>query len=321
VKVQDIPDPGDEDCDGVRTDGRFGGPPDNCPSVRNADQINTDAGYSETDPGAEDGSAGLMRAGDEFGDACDDDDDADGRADTQDNCQFVRNPDQLDRDGDGRGERADGTPLCPPTDADGDGIFDESDNCLDVPNPDQADLDQDRRGDLCDRDDDGDAVPDADDNCPRAPNAEQGDRDGDGIGTACDPGEITEAPAPTPTPDARTANDHRAPRVQISVRARQEGADVAGGMPALVTCSEACGLTATVRVSGRDAKRLRLRSTVVARATAALGGRGRTYLLFETVRGIASRLPAAGMRAHLEVRAVDGAGNRRTVSRRLRLVR
>lgn len=325
------PDEGDADCDGVRTDGKKGGPIDNCPDVRNRDQSNKDGDrnadgvgddpYTPTDPPAADGSSKTMLEGDSAGDACDGDDDADRVADAQDNCRLVRNPDQI-AGPDGRGRAADGTELCPPKDSDGDGVFEDDDNCPTMPNADQADLDQDRRGDVCDEDDDGDAVPDTQDNCPRAPNAEQGDRDGDGIGTACDPGEITAAPPPPePTPDARTANDHNPPKVTLKVGTRRDASDLAGGMPSLATCSEACGLTATVRVSSRDARRVRLRSTVVARASASLGARGRTYLLFKTVSSLTSHLPSRGVSARLDVRAVDGAGNRRTLSRKFRLSR
>lgn len=59
---------------------------DNCPSVSNADQVNSD--------GAPDG-----------GDACDDDDDNDGIPDNNpDNCRTIPNPDQTDSNGDGCGD-------------------------------------------------------------------------------------------------------------------------------------------------------------------------------------------------------------------------
>lgn len=69
--------------------------------------------------------------------------DGDGVADTADNCDQVKNADQLDTDGDGAGNACDG-------DDDGDGKFDEDDNCPLVKNADQKDSDGDGVGDACD---------------------------------------------------------------------------------------------------------------------------------------------------------------------------
>ncbi|HQQ63603.1 MAG TPA: thrombospondin type 3 repeat-containing protein, partial [Pseudomonadales bacterium] len=63
---------------------------DNCPSVTNADQKDTD--------------------GDNAGDACDTDDDNDGVLDTADNCSLISNANQLDTDGDGVGDACDADP-------------------------------------------------------------------------------------------------------------------------------------------------------------------------------------------------------------------
>ena len=123
--------------------------------------------------------------GDGQGDACDfrNDSDGDGVADEFDNCPAVKNPDQVDSDGDGQGDACDAL-----TDRDGDGVADADDNCVTVPNPDQGDRDGDGHGDACDAfdDSDGDGVADARDNCPNAANPAQLDSDGDGQGDACD---------------------------------------------------------------------------------------------------------------------------------------
>jgi hypothetical protein len=142
---------------------------DNCPTVSNADQTDTDM--------------------DGIGDACDDDRDNDGVPDAVDNCPFTPNEDQADSDQDGVGDACD-------ADRDGDGIANGDDNCPAVPNADQTDTDGDGGGDACDADDDNDGVCDAagggpgcaggPDNCAVVANNDQADLDGDGIGDACD---------------------------------------------------------------------------------------------------------------------------------------
>jgi M6 family metalloprotease-like protein len=138
-----------------------------------------------------------------------------------DTCRFLYNPDQIDTDGDGagnacdpdddndgRGDAADNCPLTPnfpQTDTDADGLGNACDNCYATPDPDQSDSDGDcpvllgdtaTCGDVCDpcTDADGDGFGDAGfpastcplDNCPHVANATQADRDGDGEGDACD---------------------------------------------------------------------------------------------------------------------------------------
>jgi len=156
-----LADPTDTDGDGILDS------IDNCIDQPNASQANNDD--------------------DDFGDACDLNDDNDLFLDTIDLCPFVPSgsligpggPNQPDFDSDGVGDECD-------PDADGDGFPNLADNCPWVPNPLQVDGDQDGVGNVCDFDTDNDGVDDATDNCPSIPNSTQLDADGDGLGAACD---------------------------------------------------------------------------------------------------------------------------------------
>lgn len=73
--------------------------------------------YDTFAPGAEDGDV-----------------DGDGIPNAEDDCFEIADPDQLDSDGDARGDVCDPCPIAPLDDRDGDGVCDDEDACPDDPN-------------------------------------------------------------------------------------------------------------------------------------------------------------------------------------------
>ena len=272
---------------------------DNCPTVKNGSQIDTD--------------------GDGDGDACDEDDDNDGVLDGSDNCRIDHNPDQTDTDGNGYGD------ACPPVDSDQDGVINDDDNCDFIDNPEQEDLDGDDKGDVCDTDMDGDRFHNDFDNCPTVYNLEptdidgdglindQLDRDGDGIGTACDPEEPVIDPPPEP--------DETPPDVTLDVPRNESLAQLGSGMIVRIGCSEACTAATKVVVNRRIARELDLgHDRVLARGLARLDGEGVTYSFIRTkARRLQGKGGSGGFHATLKTRVTDEADNARELTRRLSL--
>ena len=141
----------DNDADGIG----FG--QDNCPTVSNPNQVDTD--------------------GDGVGDECDSDLDGDG-VNNDDDLYPNNSSESADNDGDNIGDNAD-------ADDDNDGLND-TDDAFPLDPSETLDTDGDGIGNNADADDDGDGIEDTIDNCQFVANPDQADADGDGVGTACD---------------------------------------------------------------------------------------------------------------------------------------
>ena len=131
-----------------------------------------------------------------------------------------------------------------------------------------------------------------------------------------EPAPLVPAPSPAPAP-GQAAADATPPSLVVTVSSRQASGLLARrGLRALVRCSEACALRATLEVV--RARGLR-RGRVVARARGGVPEAGRARLVLRiplrTLRAL------AGARLLLRVRAVDPAGNTEVRSRTVRLTR
>ena len=168
----------------------------------------------------------------------------------------------------------------------------------------------------------------APDNCRLAPNQDQADGDADGVGTACDADESPFGPGGgavpvSPPPGPPAAADRTPPTVAVSIAARHAFDELGGGLAVGVRCSEACAVTAELRLGASQARRLRLGSVrTVAKGSARLGAAGRTYAFLRFDKRARARLwRARRVSVQLRIVAVDGAGNRRTLPRTLTLRR
>jgi bacillolysin len=252
------------------------------------------------------------------------DTDADGVADTSDNCPTTANADQADNDRDAQGD------ACDPDD-DNDTVADTGDNCPTTANADQANNDRDAQGDACDPDDDNDTVADTGDNCPTTANPNQFNNDGDAQGDACDPDDDNDNVVDTidacPTVAAATASGcPPAGGGGGPGSGGGGGGGTGGGTPTITLASvglRSCELTGRGR---RATVRCSLRSFGAVQSVRVTVLKGRRAVLTKTVkptsRGVVGVRPRRALRRgayKIRLTLRDAQGKTRTLTARLRV--
>jgi len=114
------------------------------------------------------------------------------------------------------------------------------------------------------------------------------------------------------------AADAVAAHIKLTAASRQRAQRVAKrGLALRIASDEAAGVTLRVRLARRDARRLGLRSAVVARATAsfdAAGSRSLRLRLTAAGRRALQRIGMRDLRVVVRAAAADRAGNRSSAS-------
>jgi len=187
----------DTDGDGIEDDA------DNCSSLTNADQLDTDSDGSGNACDTDDDGDGVADGSDAFpldsaetldtdsdgtGNNADTDDDGDSVLDTADAFPLISVTGETDTDADGAPNTCDSDCLTAgmtaDTDDDGDGTLDTAD-AFPLDSAETTDTDSDGTGNNADTDDDGDGVADGSDAFPLDTN-ESVDTDGDAMGNNAD---------------------------------------------------------------------------------------------------------------------------------------
>ena len=184
------------------------------------------------------------------------------------------------------------------------------DNCPLVPGDDQADLDADGQGDACDDDIDGDGVSNGAEQA-RGTNPRKADSDGDGVGDGADA-------CPAQKGSAPRGCDRRAPKITLRKTAKKlTFKRFFKGVRSRIRVSEAASLDVTLLATINSASAAKAGDLVLAEKHLKRSRKTRTVKL-KPKRSLFGRtfLPIT---VRLRVSATDAAGNRRTVTRKIKV--
>ena len=185
-----------------------------------------------------------------------------------------------------------------------------SDNCPGVPGDDQADLDEDGQGDACDDDIDGDGVSNAAEQA-RGTNARDPDSDKDGVRDGDDA-------CPTQKGTAPRGCDRRAPKIKLRKTPKKlTFKRFLNGVRSRISVGEAASLDVTLLASLHSARAAKAGDLVLAEKHLKRSRRTRSVKL-KPRRSLFGRA-SLPITVRLRVTATDVAGNRRTVTRKIRV--
>jgi hypothetical protein len=185
-----------------------------------------------------------------------------------------------------------------------------SDNCPGVAGDDQADLDEDGQGDACDDDIDGDGVANAAETA-RGTNPRDPDSDKDGVRDGADA-------CPTQKGTAPRGCDRRAPKIRLRKTAKKlTFKRFFNGVRSRISVSEPASLDVTLLASLSSASAAKAGDLVLAEKHLKRSRKTRKVTL-KPKRSLFGRtfLPIT---VRLRVTATDAAGNRRTITRKIKV--
>jgi hypothetical protein len=209
-----------------------------------------------------------------------------------------------------------------PSDLDGDSVASPSDNCRFVTNADQANADGDSAGNACDDDDDNDGLSDATE-AALGTNPLSSDSDGDGKPDPADSCPLVAGTgsngcpvAPPPPPGVK---DTTPPRVTLIVQSKVKLKNFKRGLTAAARVNEPASMKFELLGAPAPKRKARTRAKaftrVLARQSLAMAGAGLRAARLRPSKKLLGK--ARKFVVQLRVTAVDRAGNRTIVTRRI----